>query len=139
MSTLVSCALLPTRFTHNNLHNKTSSQGGGGGGGGGDNQWRYKKAKEKEKQKKPKACQHVIHQGNSVQHVRQQLALGWLPATSDCPSLVCTNIMLETNIENSRRQEKEMERWVGGGWSGPLGRSKSIWRFSTRTCPIHEG
>lgn len=106
----MSCALLPTRFTHNNLHNKTSSQGGGGGGGG-DNQWRYKKAKEKEKPKnKPKACQHVIHQGNSVQHVRQQLALGWLPATSDCPSLVCTYIMLETNIENSRRQEKDMER-----------------------------
>lgn len=40
-------------------------------------------------------------------------------------------IMLETNIENSKGQQEI----VG---PPPPGRSKSIWRFSTRTCPIHE-
>lgn len=80
---------------------------------------------------KPSACQHVIHQGNSVQHVRQQLPHGCNYRLS-----VLHNARNKHWEQQAREVDRESERERAR--ERPPGRSKSIWRFSTRTCPIHE-
>lgn len=101
---------------------------------GGDNQWRYKK--EKKNKTKPNACQHVIHQGNSVQHVRQQLPHGCNYRLS-----VLHNTRNKHWEQQAREVDRESQRVRAR--ERPPGRSKSherapytSWHAHRPTVPV---